>query len=66
MLSQRKARTLQAKGTDGIIVKDYDISENKACKLTSLPCKIYYYKSQKVDTTVIEALKDFAFKYTTY
>lgn len=48
------------------IVKDYDISVSRACKLTSLPRKMYYYKSQKDDTAVIEALQDLAFKHPTY
>ena len=39
---------------------------SRACKLTSLPRKMYYYKSQKDDTAVIEALQDLAFKHPTY
>ncbi len=48
------------------IVKDYDISFSKACKLTSLPRNMYYFKSQKDDTEVIEVLQDLAFKHPIY
>ena len=48
------------------IVKDYDISVSRACKLSSLPRTMYYYKSQKDDTEVIEALQDLSFKHPTY
>jgi putative transposase len=48
------------------IVKDYDISFSRSRKLTSLPRTMFYYKSQKDDTAVIEALQDLAFKHPTY
>jgi NAD kinase len=41
-----------------LIVKDYDIPVSRACKLTSLPRKMYYYKSQKDYTALNEALID--------
>ena len=39
---------------------------SRACKLTSLPHKMHYYKSQKDDTAVIQALQDLSFKLPTY
>jgi hypothetical protein len=48
------------------IVKDYDISVSRACKLTSLPRTMCYCKSQKDDTAVIEVLQDLAFKHPIY
>jgi hypothetical protein len=34
---------------------------SRACKLTSLPRKMYYYKSQREETVVIEALQELTF-----
>ena len=47
-------------------MKEYDISVSSAIKLTSLPRKMYYYKSQKIDTAVLVTLQDLAFKHPTY
>ena len=66
MSYQKKAWACKQRELTESIVKDYDISVSRACKLTSLPRTMYYYKSQKDDTEVIEVLQDLAFKHTTY
>lgn len=48
------------------IVKDYDVSLSRACKLTSLPRSGYYYQSRKDDLEVITLLQDLALKHPSH
>ena len=49
-----------------MIVKDYEVSVSRACKMTSLTRSQFYYQSKKNDKEVIEALQKLAFKHTSY
>lgn len=66
MSYQKKLGPCKQRELTESIVKDYDISVSRACKLTSLTRTMYYYKSQKDDTEVIDVLQDLAFKDSTY
>lgn len=48
------------------IVKDYEVSVSRACKITSLARSQFYYRSKKDDNDVIEALQELAFKHPSY
>jgi putative transposase len=64
-LISKKAGAYKQKELAEWIVNDYDISVSRACNQTFLPRKMHYYKSEKDDTAVIEALQDLAFTHST-
>lgn len=50
----------------GEIVKEYNISVSRACKIVDLVRSQYYYNSCKDDSEVIESLQELAFKHPAY